>query len=180
MTSLQNFAHCTVGLHSTVQSAMQARRKVKKFGGASSNVVIIIYLSCWNRVNWSAENWGCQWHPWHPRLRRPWWCVGFSFTLYTNILYLGGSSHGVHLASRRKHSGCYHVKKLIFQGWQKAWRNKFYFYTRKNAKVHLHPLFYYPRFSVLKEAKSLNGSFSFQYQWIWQLFVGIVASSRLF
>ena len=89
MTSLQNFAHCTVGLHSTVQSAMQARRKVKKFGGASSNVVIIIYLPCWNRVNWSAENWGCQWHPWHPRLRRPWWCVGFSFTLYTNILYLG-------------------------------------------------------------------------------------------
>ena len=38
MTSLQNFAHCTVGLHSTVQSAMQARRKVKKIWGATSNV----------------------------------------------------------------------------------------------------------------------------------------------
>ena len=44
----------------------------------------------------------------------------------------------------------------------------------------LAPLVLLPQF-LSKEAKSLNGmAVSFLYQWIWQLFVGIVPSSRLF
>ena len=150
MTTSQNFAHCTVGLHSTVQSARQARRKHKKFGGASSNVVIIIYLHCWNRVKWLICRKlgvpGHPWHPWHPRIRRPLWCVGFSFTLYTNILYFGVHRMVCILLLDENIVAVAMSKNSFFKGWQKA-----YFYTRKNVKVHLHPLFYYPNFSVRKQ-----------------------------